>query len=78
MINKFVSRSAYPVSEEVWKEHMKYKNVPSSAEYNNPRFAWKMCYLETDDEKYGRYMVSEKYKLWRNLTMEEFYGSGTD
>jgi len=53
---------------------MKYKNVPSSAEYNNPRFAWKMCYLETDDEKYGRYMVSEKYKLWRNLTMEEFYG----
>lgn len=53
---------------------MKYKEVPSSAEYNNPRFAWKMCYLETDDEKYGRYMVSEKYKLWRNLTMEEFYG----
>ena len=22
MINKFVSRSVYPVSEEVWKEHV--------------------------------------------------------
>lgn len=49
---------------------MKYKEVPSSAEYNNPRFAWKMCYLETNDKKYGRYMVSENINFGETLLWE--------
>lgn len=76
-INDFKDKTHMAVNKAKWKEYQGYTNVDhKDKQYNDKKYEWKMVYLETNDEKYGRIMVSEKFKIRRTLTMGEFYGSG--
>lgn len=44
--------------------------------YNDDKYNWEMVVRAKSDYKYGRSMISRKYKLIRCTTMGEFYGSG--
>ncbi|KOF57845.1 MULTISPECIES: hypothetical protein [Clostridium] len=76
-INDFKDQKHIAVDESKWKEYKGYKDVDyKDKQYDNPKYNWKMVYWENNDEKYGRIMVSEAFKLKRGLTMGEFYGTG--
>ncbi len=75
-IYSFKSHPHIPVDEIKWKEYMNYEKVDyNNKQYDDEKYQWKMVYLRGNDEKYGRMMISEKYKLIRNTTMGEFYGN---
>jgi hypothetical protein len=76
-INNFKSQKHIAVDETKWNEYLGYTKVDyNDKQYDDGKYNWKMVYCSDNDEKYGRIMVSEEYKLKRGLTMGEFYGSG--
>lgn len=75
-INDFKDHRHEAVNKNKWDEYSNYTKVDYNDEqYDNHKFNWKMVYLESNDEKYCRMMVSEAFKLRRGLTMGEFYGT---
>lgn len=76
-IRDFKDHNHVSVDNNKWNEYLNYAKVDYEDEqYDDEKYEWKMVYLKTNDEKYGRIMVSETYQLRRGLTMGEFYGSG--
>lgn len=76
-VNDFIDRPHISVDEPTWDKYAEYTMVDyEDKQYDDKKYNWKMVYLSSNDEKYGRIMISEKYKLRRGLTMGEFYGSG--
>lgn len=77
-INDFKDRRVIGVDKDKWREYRNYTEVDyKDKKYNNKKYNWKMVNQIGSDEKYGRMMISEEYKLKRDLTMGEFYGSST-
>lgn len=76
-INDFCDRKLYRVSDREWDEILSYQKVDyREGIYDDPKYNWIMVIPESaNDTKYGRWMVSKEFKLLRNQTMGEFYGT---
>lgn len=82
--NDFESRICTRLpQEEIKRIKKEYKEVKfegsfmdeNSEYFDNEKYNWEMVVGKDNDEKYGRMMISRKYKLKRRQTMGEFYGS---
>lgn len=84
-INAFVSREIKSVSKEernrIKREYTQVdyneKDENGKLKYNNSKYNWEMIATAGFDQKYGREMVSHRYKIRRGLTMGEFYMNST-
>lgn len=70
------------VSKKEWDrihaeyEHQNNKNDLELTDAQKAYSDWQKIYCEGCDSKYGTIMVSHGMKVYRSLTMKEFYGNG--